>query len=93
MFISASKMNKVGYLLWIIEMAHGIFFFFFFFTKHNAKSKGPHMNMIQNSEKLAWEKFQSSFLTEIKVQTFENVKLLRCLTSSKQYDELVLIVL
>ena len=89
MFISASKMNKVGYLLWIIEMAQGNFLF----TKHNAKSKGPHMNMIQNSEKLAWEKFQSSFLTEIKVQTFEKAKLLRCLTSSKQYDELVLIVL
>ena len=51
------------------------------------------MNMIQNFEKLAWENFQSSFLTEIKVQTFEKVKLLRCLTSSKQYDELVLIVL
>ena len=40
------------------------------------------MNMIQNFEKLAWEKFQSSFLTEIKVQTFEKVKLLRRLTSS-----------
>ena len=92
-------MNKVGYLLWIIEMAQGNFLF----TKHNAKSKGPlikkkkskgpHMNMIQNFEKLAWENFQSSFLTEIKVQTFEKVKLLRCLTSSKKYDELVLIVL
>ena len=52
-------------------MAQGNFFFFFF-TKHNAKSKGPHMNMIQNFEKLAWEKFQSSFLTEIKVQTWES---------------------
>ena len=30
------------------------------------------MNMIQNFEKLAWEKFQSSFLTEIKVQTWES---------------------
>ena len=55
----------------------------FLFTKHNAKSKGPHMHMIQNLEKLAWEEFQSSFLTEIKVQTFEKVKLLRRLTSSE----------
>jgi len=66
-------------------MAQGIFFF----TKHNAKSKGPHLNMIQNVEKLAWEKFQSSFLTEIEFKLLRKSNCWDAWHLQKQYGELV----
>ena len=60
----------------------------FLFTKHNAKSKGPHLNMIQRTLK-NWpgKNSKAFFLTEIKVQSFEKIKLLRCLTSPEARSE------
>ena len=49
----------------------------------NAKSMGPHLNMMHRTLK-NWpgKNSKAFFLTEIKVQSFEKVKaLLRCLTS------------
>ena len=73
MFTSASKMNKG----WASYMDNSNGSREFFFTKHNAKTKGPHLNMIQRTLK-NWpgKNFKVFFLTEIKVQSFEKVKLL-----------------
>ena len=56
---------------------------FFLFKKYNAKSKGPHLNMIQRTLK-NWPKKNSKafFLTEITVQSFwESQTAEICLTS------------
>ena len=54
----------------------------FFSQNTMLKSKGPHLNMIQRTLK-NWpgKNSKAFFLTEIEVQSFEKVKLLRCLTS------------